>query len=152
MLIFPYLKRKMLKNEQQYNEQEDEEDAELAVAIVSDVVDDLFCPLPLHLWTHNVGHGLTSNEWKRFNRILDSFSELMEQLLSESSSTLVTSNDPRRQDQSTRNCGGAALAVLSDALSDSGGRATLITTRRPNYGVGALRDREGQQPPPHTTR
>jgi len=41
-----------------------------------------------------------------------------------------------------RNCGGAALAALADALHDSGGRATLITTRRPNYGVGALADRE----------
>ena len=40
------------------------------------------------------------------------------------------------------------MSVLADALQDSGGRATLITTRRPKYGVGALRDREKQQPPP----
>ena len=31
---------------------------------------------------------------------------------------------------------------LADALHDSGGRGTLVTTCRPNYGSGALRDRE----------
>ena len=37
------------------------------------------------------------------------------------------------------------MAVTSDALQGSGGRATLITTRVMNYGMGALRHREGQQ-------
>ncbi|KAL7537123.1 hypothetical protein ACHAXR_008308, partial [Thalassiosira sp. AJA248-18] len=137
-------------NEQNDNDNDEEDDAaELAVAIVSDVTEDPFCPLPLHLWTHNVGRGLESNEWKRFCRVLDSFTELMEELLSESpsssfsSSSSASNNDPR-QNPWARNCGGAALAALADALKDSGGRATLITTRRPNYGAGALRDREQQ--------
>jgi hypothetical protein len=41
-----------------------------------------------------------------------------------------------------RSCGGAALAVLSSALSTTGGRGVLLTSHRPNFGVGALRDRE----------
>ena len=65
---------------------------------------------------------------------LDSFTDIMEQLLKEDDSS-----------RPQRNCGGAALSVLSNALHDSGGRATLITSRRPNYGVGALRDRETKE-------
>jgi len=38
--------------------------------------------------------------------------------------------------------GGAALEFLVDALEESGGRAVLWTWRRPNYGLGALLDRE----------
>ena len=130
MLVFPYIKRK-----EQSNEEDDEE--ELAVAIVSDVTEDPFCPLPLNSWSYNVGDGLESKEWYRFCRVLDSFTELMEQLSGESSPQQQQQNDKWK-----RNCGGAALVALSDALKDSGGRGTLITTRRPNYGVGALRDRE----------
>ena len=172
MLVFPYLKRRKPATnaakvadtisgtvtavessdsapEQQYPEQ-DADDAELAVAIVSDVSEDPFCPIPLHMWTHNVGDGTDSNEWKRFCRILDSFAALIEQLLPEESPSPAP-NSPR-PDPWTLNCGGAALAALADALKDSGGKGTLITTRRPNYGAGALRDREsvgsgGQQSP-----
>jgi len=132
MLVFPYIKR---KGHNGSNEEDDEE--ELAVAIVSDVTEDPFCPLPLNLWSYNVGDGLESKEWYRFCRVLDSFTELMEQLSGESSPQQQQQNDKWK-----RNCGGAALVALSDALKDSGGRGTLITTRRPNYGVGALRDRE----------
>ena len=83
--------------------------------------------------------------WKRFIRILDSFDEVMEQLLRAN----VTSSPQSRQDELAHNCGGAALAALADALHESGGRATLIITHQPNYGVGALADRErrGQQSP-----
>eukprot|EP00985_Skeletonema_marinoi_P035039 scaffold45442_cov307-Skeletonema_marinoi.AAC.1 len=132
MLVFPYIKR---KGHNGSNEEDDEE--ELAVAIVSDVTEDPFCPLPLNSWSYNVGDGLESKEWYRFCRVLDSFTELMEQLSGESSPQQQQYNDKWK-----RNCGGAALVALSDALKDSGGRGTLITTRRPNYGVGALRDRE----------
>ena len=157
MLMFPYLKRrKPVTNaakvadtisgtvtavessdapEQQYPEQ-DADEAELAVAIVSDVSEDPFCPIPLHMWTHNVGDGTDSNEWKRFCRILDSFAALIEQLLPQEESPSPAPNSPR-PDPWTLNCGGAALAALADALKDSGGKGTLITTRRPNYGAGS---------------
>ena len=136
MLVFPYLKRR-----------QNQDAEELAVSIVSDVTGEPFCPLPLELWTYDVGQGLESIEWNRFICILDSFDEVMEQLLREPSSSSTTSNNATsytrlRQDSFARNCGGAALAALADALNDSGGRATLLTTRRPNYGVGALADRE----------
>ncbi|KAL7453213.1 hypothetical protein ACHAWC_004887 [Mediolabrus comicus] len=133
MLIFPYVKRKEGHNVGSGGEQDDEDDEELAVAIVSDVTEDPFCPLPLNVWSYNVGQGLKSKEWHRFCRVLDSFTELMEQLVG---------NTSAQSDKWKRNCGGAALAALSDALQNSGGRGTLITTRRPNYGVGALRDRQ----------
>jgi len=150
MLIFPYLKRPHPRVDVDVSKDcvEQEMDAELELAIMPDVTDDPFCPLPLHMWTHNVGNGLNSIEWKHFNRVLDSFSELMERLVSELPSIPTTNNNSRQQDQSTRNCGGAALAALASALHDSGGRATLITTRRPNHGLGGLRDREGNQPQP----
>ena len=136
ILVFPYLKRR-----------QNQDSEELAVSIVSDVTGEPFCPLPLDLWTYDVGQGLESIEWNRFICILDSFTEVMEQLLREPSSSPTTSNKATsytrlRQDPFARNCGGAALAALADALHDSGGRATLITHRRPNYGVGALADRE----------
>ncbi|KAL3822036.1 hypothetical protein ACHAXA_007829, partial [Cyclostephanos tholiformis] len=141
MLVFPYLKRRNQKRDSGGVE-------ELSVSIVSDVTDDPFCPLPLDLWTHDVGQGLESMEWKRFTRILDSFADVMELLLRESPSSSLTGNNAtyhhrQRQDLLSRNCGGAALVALAHALHDSGGRATLITTRRPNHGVGALADREG---------
>ena len=128
MLVFPYIKRKGHVGD---DNGDDEEEEELAVSIVSDVTDDPFCPLPLNSWSYNVGEGLESREWHRFCRVLDSFTELMDQL-----------QQQQQSDTWTRNCGGAALVALGDALKDSGGRGTLITSRRPNYGVGALRDRE----------
>jgi hypothetical protein len=152
ILVFPYLKRRNQKRDSGgvYEEQQQNQEAEeLSVSIVSDVTDDPFCPLPLDLWTYDVGQGLESMEWKRFTQILDSFAEVMELLLREAPSSLSTGsnatyNHRLRQDSLARNCGGAALVALADALHDSGGRATLITTRRPNYGVGALADREGR--------
>jgi hypothetical protein len=39
-------------------------------------------------------------------------------------------------------CGGAAMTFLVDALQHSDGRAVWISWRRPNHGVGSLRDRE----------
>ena len=173
MLVFPYLKRRkptphwsqhddkisqrterIINNGNNVGEEE-YHDGELAVAIVTDVMEDPFCPLPLHMWTHTVGYGLDSKEWKRFIRVLDSFTELMEQLLPPDEAqqqqqqqqsiaaapTSMDMDDPRFN-PSARNCGGAALVALADALKHSGGKATLITTRRPNFGAGALRDRE----------
>ena len=55
MSIFPYSKRGEAKSGTA-----DDEDAEMSVAISSDVTDDPFCPLPLYLWTHNIGHGPNS--------------------------------------------------------------------------------------------
>jgi len=141
-LIFPYWKKKGHQddnnNEQVY--QEEEEDAELAVAIVSDVTEDPFSPLPLHVWTYNVGNGVQSKEYQNFIQLLESFTDIMDQLLKEEPQF-----DAKGGVGEQRNCGGAALSVLSNALHNSGGRATLITTRRPNYGVGALRDRETKE-------
>ncbi|KAL7549825.1 hypothetical protein ACHAWF_013085, partial [Thalassiosira exigua] len=135
-LVFPYLKRPKPGRSDaggSVSANADGEEGELAVAMVTDVWEDPFCPLPLPVWTHDVGQGLNSDEWRRFDRVLNSFTELMERL---------SPAPPPRPEFLRRNCGGAALAALADALEASGGKATLITTRRPNCGVGALRDRE----------
>jgi len=144
MLVFPYVKRRKDSDHLIEDSHHDLDDEEIAVAIVSDIMEDPFCPLPLDMWTYDIGNRSNDRDWKRFCRIIDSFSGLMEELLGDSLRSVSSSSEmPAKW---MRNCGGAALVALSDALKDSGGRATLITTRRPNYGVGALRDREaGQQ-------
>eukprot|EP00804_Cyclotella_cryptica_P004878 CCRYP_004947-RA/>CCRYP_004947-RA protein AED:0.17 eAED:0.17 QI:0/0/0/1/0.66/0.5/4/0/902 len=125
MLVFPYVKR----------DADDEPNMEIGVSIVSDVEEDPFCPLPLDAWTYDIGGN--DMDWIRFCHVMDSFTEVME---------MLTSDCSKKENAWARNCGGAAMVALADALKDSGGRATLITTRRPNHGVGALRDREaGQQ-------
>lgn len=108
MLVFPYIKK---------NGKSDDE-FEVSVAVVSDVEEDPFCPLPLHMWTHDVGAKHDPMEWQRFRHVMDSYSATMEVLLGDS----VPSSRQELDDKWKRNCGGAALAALVDALKGSGGR------------------------------
>ena len=135
MLVFPYLKQKRDShsndggntphekpqhgNDTDFNGEEEE----IAIAIVSDVMEDPFCPLPLSMWTYNIGNRHNANDWKRFCRVMESFSEVMEQLVKDSL-RFVTPSSPSQQVpvKWMRNCGGAALSALADALKDSGGR------------------------------
>ena len=129
-LIFPYLKRRGHTDDDDDDEQEEqaaEKEEELVVAIVNDVTEDPFSPLPLHIWTYNVGAGMESVEFQRFSRVLDSFSELMESLEcdNESQSRSGQSNNNSSNDSSSkRNCGGAALAALA-AMESVRGREAL---------------------------
>ncbi|EJK61692.1 hypothetical protein THAOC_17773, partial [Thalassiosira oceanica] len=144
-LVFPYLRRPRPARDGRGDAVGDGEgrtageDAPLGelleVAVVSDVSDEPFCPLPIGSWTHDVGSGTDSAEYARFNFLLDSFERVMESICAESS---VPRSGPRM------NCGGAALSCLSSALSGCGGSATLVTTGRPTHGVGSIRDREGR--------
>ena len=108
-----------------------DEDLELTVAVMADVVDDPFSPLPCYDFTYDVTDSL---QMRRLDAALDATPSLVENCFS----------DVRQlpQHERGRSCGGAALAVLSSALSTTGGRGVLLTSHRPSYGVGTLRDRE----------
>mmetsp|Transcript_10845 Transcript_10845/g.23106 ORF Transcript_10845/g.23106 Transcript_10845/m.23106 type:complete len:408 (+) Transcript_10845:214-1437(+) len=54
----------------------------------------------------------------------------------------ANANANERRGGYSMSAGGAALQFLVDALEETGGRAVFWTWRRPNYGLGALVDRE----------
>eukprot|EP00978_Attheya_sp_CCMP212_P002337 scaffold4839_cov57-Attheya_sp.AAC.2 len=110
---------------------------ELAVAMVMDVTEQPFCPLPLDMWTNDVSTDRVLHQW---NSLLD---ELPNLLASVTATTGVAAAASPKKYRNNLNCGGAALAVMADALHETGGRGTLLTSHRPNFGVGGLRDRQG---------
>ena len=120
---------------------EKEEEEELAAAVVADVSDDPFSPLPLSDWTYDV---LSGEDLIRLNRALDGLLPLLEEMLPAAGGCGGGPVKVNQVDTTLLSCGGAALAVLADALSAARGmgRGTVLTSRRPSYGVGALRDRE----------
>ena len=113
MLVFPYVK----SAEEETAADGTEEDAdeaprmEIGVSIVSDVEEDPFCPLPLNAWTYDIADN--DMDWIRFCHVMDSLTEVME---------MLTSDCERNAGTWVKNCGGAAMAALVDALKDSGGR------------------------------
>jgi protein transport protein SEC24 len=109
-----------------------EKEGTVAFNIMSDVTEQPFCPMPLEGWTHDVSTGLTQFE-NLIDQLWDAWQPFLKQLEQNSA------YGPRAYELS---CGGAALTFMADALAETGGRATLITWRRPNFGVGFIRDRE----------
>jgi len=118
-----------------------EEEEEAAVALMTDVTLDPFCPLPLGEFTFDLSAPLGL---ARLRRVLGEAPGLVNDVLADDMKKTHGISG------SKLSCAGAALAVLGDALSQSNGigRGTLLTSRRPNYGVGALRDRELSAPTP----
>ncbi|KAL7470755.1 hypothetical protein ACHAXS_011027, partial [Conticribra weissflogii] len=125
MLIFPYMKKRKHSDHSNGDPHQDLDEEDIAVAIVSDIAEDPFCPLPLDMWTYDIGDRCDDRSWKRFCRIIDSFSGLMEELLGDS--LLSVSSSSEMPAKWMRNCGGAALVAFSDALKDSGGRCVSIS-------------------------
>jgi len=123
-LYFPYLKQK--------NDKDEEEEEEVCMAVMRDVEDEPFLPLPLHLWCLDVCSGTDI-----LLKVMDAIPNLVKTLTEASSGRSSDTTDEGEE----LSCGGAALAVIGDALADTGGRGTLMTTQRPNYGVGRLRHR-----------
>ena len=111
MLVFPYIKSREKTTDEAEEDADEEPEMEIGVNIVSDVEDDPFCPLPLNAWTYDVSGN--DMDWVRFCHVMDSLTEIME---------MLTSEYARKEEEWTRNCGGAAMAALVDALKDSGGR------------------------------
>ena len=108
-----------------------DEELELTVAVMADVVDDPFSPLPCYDFTYDVTESL---QMRRLDAALDAIPSLVKDCFPD--------NRQLPQHERGKSCGGAALAVLSSALSTTGGRGVLLTSHRPNFGVGTLRDRE----------
>jgi protein transport protein SEC24 len=103
---------------------------DLACSVMPDISDDPFCPLPVEEWTMDVSTPEGVQLWTVFmSRVWSVWQPVLKQIAAGASGY-------------ARTCGGAALAFMADALKDSGGRATWISWRRSNFGVGLIRDRE----------
>jgi protein transport protein SEC24 len=104
-------------------------------SVMSDITEDPFCPMPLNDWTYDLStvEGLVA--WQKF--VNEDIVSDLEHLKNE-----FKGKNAYGRDGLDVSCGGAALAFLADALAKTGGRGTLITWRRPNFGVGRLPYRE----------
>ena len=103
--------------------------------IMPDVTEQPFAPIPLENWTYDLSTP---------DGLADLQTWLQEELLAREVLSHWRDQNARHKCQSTiadgleLSCGGAALAFLHACLADSGGRGTVLTWRRPNFGVGAL--------------
>jgi len=107
------------------------------LTVMSDVTQDPFCPLPLEEWTFDMSTERGCTDW---NASTETLWETLQPILDKALDGRNVHGLPGR----SLSPGGAALFALSDALRESGGRATWITHQRPNFGLGAIRDREGK--------
>ena len=104
---------------------------------------EAFSPQPLAEWSWSLPDEYEDmlELWKTRIRPV-----LLPQLIEEKVKNYI--RNPNSTSQSDRkgghsmSAGGAALEFLVDALEETGGRAVFWTWRRPNYGLGALVDRE----------
>jgi hypothetical protein len=97
---------------------------------MTDVKDDPFCPLPLNVWTYPVCQTKSSSEDLHISQlyeILDAVPSLLERIIPDYNINI------RRQN-----------FIYDPNIHYSGGCGTLLTNCRPNYGLGALDDREGR--------
>ncbi|GAX29030.1 hypothetical protein FisN_7Hh378 [Fistulifera solaris] len=106
---------------------------EISCMVVADVTEDPFTPAPLEDWTFVM------------NESADAWCQLLDNLNLKQWRKESFARNAYGLDGSELSCGGAALAFLSNALASSGGRGTLLTWRRPNFGVGSLAYREESQ-------
>ena len=106
---------------------------DMACSIMPDITDDPFCPLPVEEWTMDVSTPEGVQLWIEYmSRVWDVWEPHLKQIKAAGSAN----------SGHARTCGGAALAFMADALQNTGGRATWISWRRSNFGVGTIRDRE----------
>ena len=112
--------------------------------VVPDVAyDEAFSPQPLDEWSWSLPDEYEDmmELWKSRVRPV-----LLPRLINEKVKNYVknpnSTSQAERRGGSSMSAGGAALEFLVDALEETGGRAVFWTWRRPNYGLGALVDRE----------
>lgn len=116
----------------------------LQFTVMPDVQLEPFCPLPLEDWSWSLPdeYDTMMDVWKNTIR-----PTLLPRLVKEHCRELkVPSVAPGASTATTGgyalSAGGTAIAFLLDALRHTGGRGVYWSWRRPNYGVGALPDRE----------
>ena len=144
--FFVYLQNHVLiphwKWKERRKNESNESGWELSVSIMADVKEDPFASLPLASWTYAVGD---VNSFQSKNAApLYKLHELIQQvpsILKEMVPDYKCRGTPKESD--SWNCGGAALLIMCHALHAIGGRGTLLTSSRLNYGIGALADRQG---------
>lgn len=104
-------------------------------SIMSDVTDQPFSPLPLEEWTFDLSTEEGLDAWTTF--VTHELSNHLAYLKAQARDKNAYGHDGLEV-----SCGGAALAFMADALTETGGRGTLITWRRPNFGAGGIPHRE----------
>eukprot|EP00980_Cylindrotheca_fusiformis_P012359 scaffold3033_cov91-Cylindrotheca_fusiformis.AAC.5 len=120
---------------------DDEQD--VGYIVMPDIQHDPFSPLPIQDWTFDI-----TTEFGHLKVLCTKLVEdLIPKLIKERVRVHDTIGNNNSKDQQQQpiyqlSCGGAAMAFLVDALKETGGRAVWISWRRPNCGLGMLRDRE----------
>ena len=105
--------------------------------------DEAFSPLPLSEWSWSLPDEYDDllELWKsRIRPVL--LPQLIEDRVKNYHKNPTSTSQAERRGGYSMSAGGAALEFLVDALEETGGRAVFWTWRRPNYGLGALVDRE----------
>ncbi|CAB9529978.1 transport protein SEC24 [Seminavis robusta] len=115
--------------------------------IMTDVTEEPFCHLPLQEWTFDLSTPEGVDKWTQFVQ-----ETLLEGELVKSLKKQAGKKNSFGLDGYELSCGGAAMAFCADALAQTGGRATWISSRRPNFGAGFVRPRSSagqsrKQPP-----
>ncbi|KAL3937004.1 MAG: hypothetical protein SGBAC_007789, partial [Bacillariaceae sp.] len=114
------------------------EDDKMGFTVMPDVQEDPYSPLPLEEWTYDV-----MTQFEALQSMCSTLLEtLLPRLIQERVRVHSTIGNSKDQPIYQLSVGGAAMAFLVDALKETGGRATWISWRRPNCGVGKLMDRE----------
>jgi len=104
--------------------------------VMGDVTEEPFCHVPLNQWTFDLSTPDALDEWTRHVQ-----QDLLEGDLLADLKKQAAKKNVQGLDGYELSCAGAALTFCADALAESGGRATWISTRRPNHGVGYIRPR-----------
>ncbi|GKY92125.1 hypothetical protein MPSEU_000183900 [Mayamaea pseudoterrestris] len=105
--------------------------------IIPDVTENPFAPWPLYDWSFDVSAKEGLDAWTTFcdEQLEGDVRGLKER---------AKGKNAQGMDNFELSCGGAGLAFLADALKDSGGRGTLVSWRRPNFGVGSIPHRSSK--------
>lgn len=104
--------------------------------VMPDVQDEAYCPLPLSEWAWSLPD--------EYDDLLHAYNtSIRPDLLPRLIEREVQSHRlPGGRGGYSASAGGGALQFLLDSLRESGGRAVFWTWRRPNFGAGALVDRD----------
>jgi hypothetical protein len=108
-----------------------------SLIIVPDVTEEPFAAIPLGEWTMDVSSEGALQHYQEFldGQVKDDLQVWRQRVKEKNAYGL---------DGLELSCGGAAVAFLSQVLAETGGRGTLLTWRRPNFGVGSIAHRSGK--------
>jgi len=145
-VLIPHWRRKRRRTNADANDNGGGEEWELAVSLMTDVKEDPFAPLPLASWTYAVGdihncHSRDSAPLYKLQELIYQIPSILKEMVPDYKCRGSAQFSPT--ESNSWNCGGAALSILGHAMYKVGGRGTLLTSSRLNYGVGMLDNRQG---------